>query len=121
MIKVIYSKDGQPISDFKVYDAVDNMIKVYNTYSNTITQDIPIKTSSELYLLVFGLRVLEEKIPIDEAEFYFEDDKLEFDPYLGILDPDNRQLGFYTNTVESAIKVGYEKRKRNMRSNHIKE
>ena len=60
MIKVIYSKDGEPISDFQVYDAVDGMIEVYNANISTITQDIPIKTSSELYLLVFSLHVMEE-------------------------------------------------------------
>lgn len=115
MIKVIYSKDGQPVSDFKVYDAVDDMIEVYNTHKNAITQDIPIKTSSELYLLAFGLRVLEDKIPIDEVEFYFEDDKLEFDPYLGILDPENKKLGFFVDVTEKALKVGYEKRMRNIK------
>lgn len=113
MIKVIYCKDGQPISDFNVYDAVDDMIEVYNTHSDTITQDIPIKTSNELYMLVFGLRVLEEKIPIDEVEFYFEDDKLEFDPCLGILDQKDKNLGFFTEVSEKAIMAGYKKMMQN--------
>ena len=112
MIKVIYSKDGQPISDFKVYDAVDDMIEVYNTHRNSITQDIPIKTSSELYLSVFGLRVMEERISADEVEFYFEDEKLEFDIYLGISMPKNKTMGFFAEVTEKAVVTGYKNMKR---------
>lgn len=112
MIKVIYSKDGEPISDFKVYDAVDDMIEVYNTHSNTITQDIPIKISSELYLSVFGLRVMEGKISADEVEFYFEDEKLEFDIYFGISMPKNQIMGFFAEVTEKAVVTGYKNMKR---------
>lgn len=112
MIKVIYSKDGQPISDFKVYDAVDDMIEVYNAHKNTITQDIPIKTSSELYLSVFGLRVMEEKIPVDEVEFYCEDEKLEFDIYFGVSMPKNHTMGFFAEVTEKAVSTGYKNMKR---------
>ena len=112
MIKVIYCKEGQPISDFKVYDAVDDMIEVYNTHRDAITQDIPIKTSNELYLLVFGLCVLEGRISMDDVEFYFEDDKLEFDMHLGILEPKDKSFGFYEEVVNKACEVGYENMKR---------
>lgn len=112
MIKVIYSKDGEPISDFKIYEAVDDMIEVYKTHSDVITQDIPIKVSSELYLLVFGLRVLEGRISMDDVEFYFEDDKLEFDMHFGILEPKGKSFGFFAEVVENACKVGYENMKR---------
>ena len=108
MIKVIYSKDGESISDFKVYDSVDRMIVTNKSCSN-----IEIKISSELYILVFGLRILEGKIPIDEVEFYFEDNKLEFHPYLGILDPDDKIIGFYSGVIDKAVRVGYEKMTQN--------
>ena len=111
MIKVIYSKDGEPISDFKVYDSVDRMIETYKSCPNII-----IKVSSELYLLVFGLRALEEKISVDEVEFYFEDNKLDFHPCLGILDPDDQRIGFYSEVIDKAVKVGYEKMRKNVHS-----
>lgn len=117
MIKVIYSKDGQPISDFKVYDAVDDMIEVYNTHRNTIAQDIPIKISSELYLLVFGLRVIEGKISADEVEFYCEDEKLEFDIYCGVEMAKNHTMGFYAEATEKAVIAGYNNMKRDRRYN----
>lgn len=112
MIKVIYSKDGEPISDFKVYEAVDDIIDVYKTHSDVITQDIPIKVSSELYLLAFGLRVLEGKISMDDVEFYFEDYKLGFDMHLGILEPEDKSFGFFAEVVNKACKVGYENMQR---------
>lgn len=111
MIKVIYSKDGEPISDFKVYDSVDRMIETYKSCPNII-----IKVSSELYLLVFGLRVLEEKISVDEVEFYFEDNKLDFHPCLGIVDPGDKRIGFYSEVVDKAVQVGYEKMRKNAHS-----
>ena len=112
MIKVIYCKEGQPISDFKVYDAVDDMIEVYNTHRNTITQDIPIKVSSELYLSVFSLRVIEGKISADEVEFYCEDEKLEFDIYCGVEMAKNHAMGFYAEVTEKAVVTGYKNMKR---------
>ena len=112
MIKVIYSKDGQPISDFKVYDAVDDMIEAYKNHSNAITQDISIKTSSELYLSVFSLRVMEEKISADEVEFYCEDEKLEFDIYLGVSMSKNHTMGFFAEVTEKAVSTGYKNMKR---------
>lgn len=107
MIKVIYSKNGEPISDFKVYEAADRMIE-----SHKSCKSIVVKTSSELYMMVFGLRVLEDKISADEVEFYFEDDKLEFSPYFGILEPMDKNLGFYSEVTDKGIKAGYEKMKR---------
>ena len=112
MIKVIYCKEGQPISDFKVSDAVDDMIEVYNTNRNTITQDIPIKTSSELYLSVFSLRVMEGKISADEVEFYCEDEKLEFDIYFGVSISKNHAMGFFAEVTEKAVVTGYKNMKR---------
>ena len=104
MIKVIYSKDGEPISDFKVYEYVDSMIHFHKLGSN-----LAIQTASELCLMVFGLRVIEEKIPIDEVEFYFEDSKLNFDPYLGICDPEDKTIGFYSDVCSETLKIGYQK------------
>lgn len=117
MIKIIYCKEGQPISDFKIYDAVDDMIEVYNTHRDVITQDIPIKTSNELYLSVFCMRVMEGKISADEVEFYFEDEKLEFDIYFGVSMPKNRTMGFFAEVANKSINAGYNNMKRDRRCN----
>jgi len=106
MLKVIYCNDGEPISDFEVYEIVDDAIKINEKFPSTI---INFKTSNELCLLTFSLRVLEGKIPIDKVEFYFENEKLEFDPVLGLKDPDDKTIGLYTEVCSKALKVGYEK------------
>lgn len=104
MIQVVYSKNGESISDFKVNEYVDNIIKIHNSDS-----DLVVKTTSELCLLVFGLRVFEERLSIDEVEFYFEDRRLEFHPYLGICDPDDCDFGFYHQVCDRAVILGYKK------------
>lgn len=106
MIKVKYCEHGEPISDFKVDEYVDSIIKCHES-----DFEIIVATASELCLMVFGLRVFEEKIPIDEIEFYFEDKKLDFHPHLGIYDPDNHEIGFFTQTCEKALRLGFQKMK----------
>ena len=106
MIKVVYGRNGQPISDFEVYDFVDSVIESYIETGYNVNYTVNI--SNELCLMVFGLRMLEGKIPINEVELYFEDIKLEFDPILGIKDPTNCTLGFYADVAEKAIVISYE-------------
>ena len=128
MLKIVYCKDGIPISDFKVYETVDRMIDTYLTarhsrsvYIGTTTTVVPIynyeyRTSSELCLSVFSLRVLEEKIPINEIEFYLEDEKLEFDKYKGLKIANGKQLGFLGEVTRQAVKIGIEKLIRDKKS-----
>lgn len=121
MLKIKYCKDGIPISDFKVYETVDQIIEAYlkdkhskSVYIGTTTNVVPIynyeyRTSSELCLSVFSLRVFEEKISMYDIEFYFEDEKLEFDQYKGIKIPEGKQLGFISEVTRKAVKLGIEK------------
>lgn len=104
MIKVRYCEHGKSISDFKVDEYVDSIIEIHKSGS-----DLVVKTASELCLLVFGLRVFEESLSIDEVEFYFEDRKLEFHPYLGICNPDDYDFGFYHQVCDRAMRLGYKK------------
>ena len=121
MLKVVYCADGIPISDFKAHETVDNIIETYlrdkhsrSVYIGTTTTVVPIynyeyRTSSELCLLIFSLRVLEEKISIHEIEFYFEDEKLKFDLYDGIEIPENnKQMGLYSDVCVKALQLGYQ-------------
>lgn len=105
MLKVIYTKDGILINDFKVYDFVDDYIKsridlIYN-------DDISIKISSELCLSVFILRVLENNIPLDKVEYYYEDEKLKFDPYIGLIVPNDIQMCFYAEVSDKILRILY--------------
>lgn len=104
MIEVVYSKNGSPISDFKVYECVDNMIQSHKACSSLV-----VKTASELYMMVFCLRIMEGKIAAEDVEFYFEDHKLEFDPHLGICDPDHCGFGVYSAVAERCLLLGYQK------------
>lgn len=113
MLKIVYCKDGNPISDFKVYEFVDGMIDTYLSFHPSY---FPVETSSELCLMVFVLRTIEDKIPLNEIEFYFENEKIEFHPYLGIVDPEDQKLGFFSEVCDKAIKIGYEKMKQAMKN-----
>jgi len=106
MLKVIYSKEGNPISDFKVCNFVDYVMEAYAKHKPDVTL---IKISSELCFLTFGLRVLEDKIPIDEIEFYFENEKLNFHPYLGIEGSKYKKLSFYNEICDKIAKLGSDK------------
>ena len=107
MLKIIYTKDGIDINDFKAYEFVDNYINscIDKIYDN----DISIKISSELCLHVFILRILENNISIDNVEFYFEDEKLEFDPCLGLMEPKNGTtvMGFYYEVTNKILHILY--------------
>ena len=128
MLKIKYCKDGIPISDFKVHETVDQIIESYlrdkhskSVYIGTTTTVVPIynyeyRTSSELCLLVFTLRVFEEKININEIEFYLEDEKLKFNQYVGIEIPEGKQMGLYSDVCMKAIKLGYDKMMRDKKS-----
>ena len=114
MIKIIFCEEGQPISDFKAYETIDSIIENYKNHP----QDMSIKTSNELYLLIFGLRILEGKISMDELEFYFEDEKLEFNMYDGILEPKEKHHNtefLFAEVTEKAVKTGYANWKRDRR------
>jgi len=106
MLKIIYSTEGKPISDFQVYDFVDTTISMYKNSSFSF---LSVNTSNELCLMTFCLRVLEGKIPLDEVEFYFEDTKLNFDPIHGLEDLPDRHIGFLAEVTERSLKVICEK------------
>lgn len=110
MLKIIYGKNGEPISDFKVYEFVDQIV---NTCNYSHPEVMTVATASELCFMTFGLKALEDKIPLNEIEFYFEEEKLNFHPFCGIEEPKNRTLGFFSEVIDTAIKVGYQKMRRN--------
>ena len=104
MIKIKYCDYGEPISDFKVFDYVDSVINNYESDLFFI-----VETSSELCLMTFGLRVLEGRLPIEEVEFYFQGCKLDFDPFLGLLGPDD--FGFFYQVSNKALQIGFQKKR----------
>jgi len=106
MLRIIYSSEGEPISDFKVKDFVDNIIDTYNTYSPDI---LPVKTSSELCLSMFVLRITEEKVPVEEVEFYFEDEKLEFDINKGLRSLSGKTVGFMADVTRRIVSTAIER------------
>ena len=109
MLTIRYEKGAPAIPDFEAQDWVNYNIDSYVgcSYSKVV------RTSNELVLLMFGNKVLEGIIPVNEIEFYFNGDKLEFDPVLGLQNPPGKVIGFYNQVVEEALHLSYNLMKKN--------
>jgi len=105
MLKIIYTKNGEPVNDFYTFDYVDECLESYNTMLSN--EDLVIKISSEICLHVFILRLLENDIPIDNVEFYYEDEKLEFDPCCGLMEAKNKTHDYYYEVIDKILKFLY--------------
>ena len=108
MLRIVYGKKGIPVSDFEVENWVDFNIE---NYFNSSLFDKTINTSNELVLITFALRVLEGLIPISDIEFYFENEKLDFDETLGLQNPKGETIVIYSNIVEQSLNQSFLKLK----------
>ena len=111
MIKVYYNEDGICISDFKAESYVTSIIESYNILiKNNLPHDIVINISNEVVLNYFVLKVYQDILPIEEIEFYFNEEKLELHKYCGIENPQNPSNIFVnTDIVDKIIRLGYDK------------
>ena len=108
MLKIIYGKKGHPLPDHQVFDWVE-----YNIQSSeNITYTKVIETSNENVLTAFAMYALAGKIDVSDIEFYFEDEKLEFDPILGLQNPKGKQMGIYQEIMDKSLKYSYERMKK---------
>ena len=109
MLKVVYGKKGQPVADHEVFDWVDYNIE---NYLNSPSYERVVNTSNELVLNTFAMHVLEGLIPLSDIEFYLEDEKLEFDPILGLQNPKGKTIGIYQEIMDKCLKYSYERMKK---------
>ena len=116
MLKVVYCRDGQTISDFAACDFADNTIRNYLCSKN----DMEVRVANEIVRDAFVLRLMEEKLSPDEIEFYWEDIKLTFDMVDGLVAPDSvnvDDLCLFAKMTYKIIKLGYD----NLRARELSE
>ena len=107
MLRIIYGTKGAPVADYDVFNWVDYNIE---RYKDTLFTSF-IYTSNENVLLTFALRTLEGAIPLECIEFYYEDEKLDFDMCLGIQNPKGTRLGIFSEVMEKSLNAGYKNMK----------
>ena len=71
-----------------------------------------VRVANEPVFNVFMLRALEEKIKLSELEFYYEDMRLECDPWCGIDAPTNLELGVNNKINNQILNLSYKKMER---------
>ena len=107
MLTVVYREIAASISDFEAYQFVDKCIETYKIEKEiNPSYDMGIQVSNSIVIDIFGLRALENKISIDDIEFYADKEKLEFDEYFGLMDPNNK-LGIYADVSDKALAILY--------------
>ena len=104
MLKIIYGPEGHPVSDYHVFDWVDYNILRYKQSS----YPTEVHTCNENVLNTFAMRVLDGSISLDGIEFYFENEKLEFDPILGLQNPKGKQMGIFQEIMDKSLKYSYD-------------
>lgn len=106
MLKVVYTKRGQAVSDFEVECFVKNTFFCYDMTGVDV-----VNISSENVLMAFQLAILRGDFPCNDIEFYYEDIKLDFDMTSGIVAPDgfegNIDIGVFNELSTECIKVAY--------------
>lgn len=109
MLKAVLCKDGHCVSDFYACDFADSKIYEYAIVNGA---DIEVRFANEAVLDAFVLRVMQDKFPASEIEFYFEETKLEFDECLGLIIPDDMDdFGIHYEMTNKILKLGYAKMK----------
>jgi hypothetical protein len=106
MLKVVFCRDGQAVSDFDACDFADATIRQYRCNR----KDMQVRVANQLTQDAFVLRVLEEKLSQDEIEFYWEDIKLEFNREFGLIAPDgvnSDNICLFAKMTEDIVKLGY--------------
>lgn len=112
MIKVIYSKDGSPISDFEVESMSKKVIEDYLKDSEKDIVEVIVNTSNETYLQAFALCVMEGFIEESEIQFFIEDTSVYFDEWFGLITPKGFENYFPNSNInERILKLGYDKMK----------
>lgn len=107
MLKVVFTENGEPVSDFKAKETAKNIIETY--LKNTEKEDFTVYISNECLLESFALYTMMGMIGEEEIEFYFEDIRFNFNKIDGLIFPEGViPTTIYASLVEEAIKVGYE-------------
>ena len=117
MLKVVYGHKGAPVPDYEVHDWVDYCVNSYLDVPKVLHDENgkPIRgnkvvyTSNETVLHAFALKVLEGAIEVEDIEFYLEDEKIEFDPILGLQSPKGKTIGIISDMMEKSLKLSLEK------------
>lgn len=111
MLKIIYTKDGKALNDFHVNKFVGDTIGKYIASGR---KDTVIKIAHEGCLTLFELPAVKGIIDEDDIEFYFEDEKLEFNIYNGLKFPKSgRKMGFFADNIRKVIDASYQNFKKN--------
>lgn len=107
MLKIVYTPDGENISDFEVRNKVKEI-------ANHQKENLTIKTTSENLINAFVLATIQDEILSDNIEFYAKDIRLAYDPCLGLSDNIYElqkkldiEYCIFSNIVEEIIKAGY--------------
>ena len=108
MLKIIFSEQGEPISDFVAKETAREVIEKYLKDSSKEEIDVEIHVCNEVYLESFVLHTMRKVIPQEKIEFYMRDTKFIYDDVTGLVFPDNVEPEFiFASLVEEAIQAGY--------------
>lgn len=88
MIKVIFCPEGHHVADAYVLAYVDSVFWEYDFGGR---MDMEVKVGNELIMDGFALRLLENKFPANEIEFYDNDVKIEYDECRGFVVTDEKK------------------------------
>ena len=105
MLKIIICHDGHHVSDFHVMDYVDS---VFYEYDYLGRQDLTVRVSNQIILDAFTLRLLEEKFPADEIQFFVDGVQLVYDPCFGLCEPDNisnLKIGTWETITDETLRL----------------
>lgn len=115
MLKVVFCPDGHHVSDFYACDYVDSVIYEYAIGGGA---DMEVRFSNETVLDAFVLRVMQDRFPMNEIEFYYKDHDMEADlqmrcdKYHALEIPDGiKRIGTRYDMTNQILKLGYEKLK----------
>ena len=113
MLKVVFCPEGQAVSDFYACDFVDSKIYEYCIGGG---KDTEVRFSTESVLDAFVLRLMQDRFPSNEIEFYYKDTKLpfeiklEFNEYQGLKTPSGvNEIGTRCEMVRKIVQLGFEK------------
>jgi hypothetical protein len=104
-LKIVFCADGDVVSDFNAQDWADAKIEKYqqNCLLNTT-----VYVGTEHMMNCFVLRAMEGKLSKDNIEFFWNDVRLIFDVYDGLVVPEDAKIEpFFAHTIEQIVSLGY--------------
>lgn len=110
MIKLIYSDNGTPISDFQAQHFIDSAIA-----SNNIDTTTVLHVANEPVLTAMVLALMNNKISEDQVQLFYFDTEIKFNPFYGLEEVKGfENIGTNLPMTEQILKIGFENiKKRN--------